>query len=101
VVELEVGTSVKVIKFGRCYTSYEGWVKKYAPQYHPYWEKKYHPSNGSGAVVVAKGKHMEYERMLYLIQDYGGHVCIIDVEGLEVNHESYIISEVNNEKTKV
>ncbi|MGN0005327.1 MAG: hypothetical protein ACI37Z_05095 [Candidatus Gastranaerophilaceae bacterium] len=84
----KIGDRVKVINTGCTFTTYDEWIKSYAPDYLNRWHPWTHPddiyknnSMKNDFIVVAIGPH-EDGRNLCLIQAYNGNVYLIEESGI-------------------
>lgn len=81
--EIQIGDTVKVVNNGRCYTRYEEWFVKNAPQYLGKFAYGGMPKNGGSYKVLMKN---DKDGLKYVIQEIdwpNDAVYLIDEKGIE------------------
>ena len=81
--EIQIGDTVKVVNNGKCYTRYEEWFVKNAPQYLGKFAYGGMPKNGGSYKVLMKN---DKDGLKYVIQEIdwlNGAVYLIDEKGIE------------------
>lgn len=85
IVKKDKSQYVKVINWGKVYTSYNSWVKKYAPNYLTSYERSdYHHCIGNVFKIICIHPHERYyEGNLILACDVENNVILINEVGVE------------------
>ena len=81
--EIQIGDTVKVVNNGKCYTRYEEWFVKNAPQYLGKFAYGGMPKNGGSYKVLMKN---DKDGLKYVIQEIdwpNDAVYLIDEKGIE------------------
>lgn len=81
--EIQIGDTVKVVNNGKCYTRYEEWFVKNAPQYLGKFAYGGMPKNGGSYKVLMKS---DKDGLKYVIQEINwpnDAVYLIDEKGIE------------------
>ena len=86
--KFNVGDKVRGIQSGNNFSTYDGWISKYAPSYRDKWDDSFpHRSLREGVVgvVVAMGMHeLQSYGMLYLVQRDNDKISLIGEIGIEL-----------------
>ena len=77
-----LGITAKVINTGKLYTTYRSFA--YDAGYPLAYRPKGVPIGGKTVKVLAKGKHEDYDRIIYVIEDDTGAHYLIGEEGLRI-----------------
>ena len=89
---MKIGDKVKIIDGGKCYSSYEEWIKIHGKKYLDNWEYGSRDFNKEDTYkIVAKTRHNDYDDMLYLIQnEKTKRVYIFGEEGIKKVKEKVV-----------
>jgi len=76
---VHVGGIVTVIDNEQCYSSYEEWVNRHAPEYRNRWKKHRVPTNGNPYEVVTIADHEWGNGAIYGIFNKVDGYFVVDV----------------------
>ena len=80
----KVGDRVRVIDSGRHYSTYDGWIKKNAPEFYTKWSNRSRDSiDGLIGTVKVIAAHEDMRAILCLVCTDNGHLFLIGESGLE------------------
>jgi hypothetical protein len=83
--ELKKGDKVVVVDSGECYSTYEEWVKKFAPALFEEWKRGFRDArNGRKGIVLATAPHTSYGHNLCFVRGENDTLFLISERGLKL-----------------